>query len=307
VQKFYTHVLENEDLQMKRLNKSMKFLALSLQTQSVESNSTKRIDSRSLQTIRTEEKKREHFMKNFKNKALAISAQLALAALLTACGGDYRETSLAKPIGSPLYNGNNGGCVGIGCTTGVTGTTGTTTPVDPAFTASLTESFEITGAGGNYPEWTIPGPALLTDTTLKIRVLSGGAGQISPLPGQTVQYSNWSHNYYCVNYTIEVNGSRRETGLLAVGGGGTMCPSAASSKVIDFSDKMTPGHGPVTVKVVKAAYSLYCQWFQTGMMGYFIPYSQAWYYYNNQYCSTSMTPVYKTHTVTGTLEVEFDE
>jgi len=210
----------------------------------------------------------------------------ALASLTTACGSTY--TQLAKPQ-TVLATGGNG-------------TTGTTTPIitNPAvpvipFTPTYTSSFVMSGTGG-----TLPGAAItdiFTDTIFKVRVTAGSASNLALPAGTNGGYSNFSASYSCVSYTIEALGQTRTTVPLSVSGSSTMnlCKNSPSEQVFDFSSRLTPGHGPVSVTIKSAKYDYYCQLL---LMGYI------YNGYYNTYCSASLYPVYKTHTVTGNLDIQ---
>jgi hypothetical protein len=221
---------------------------------------------------------------------------IALAALLTtSCGGSYDRTGTANQ--SATFAGDDG-------STSNTGDTGSSTdPVTTVgnnFTASYTQSFVVSGAKGTDPTATLPD--VLTDSVLKVRVTAGPAGNLALSSSAYGGYSNYSGQYYCVKYTVEVVGfGQATTHALAVGGGSTVCPDADDSEVIDFSRRLTPGHGPVDIKVSAAGYDYYCGLLYSGM----IPSAYYnWNYWVNQYCSPSLYPVYQTHTVSGSLEVE---
>jgi hypothetical protein len=232
--------------------------------------------------------------------ALALGLLVALA---TGCGaGGYRENQLTRPN----VTGNQ--------TTTPTTTVGSTTTTAPAasdINPTVSYDFTITGQGGNFPTWPKTGeepPALKTDATLKVRVTAGPASQVSPLPGSKVPYSNWTMAYDCVEYTISVLGQTRKTGILKVGTGGTMCPTAPSAKTFDLKGMLYPGHPDIQVKVVGASYSLYCQWLYSGLLS-----TSLWPYTNvtfqqaqSLYCSTAMYPLLNVHTVTGSIDVEVD-
>jgi hypothetical protein len=211
-----------------------------------------------------------------------------LATSLVACGGSsYRSTRQ----GSSDLGGSGGG----GSTGGTTAPGGTSTDTpDEGFMPSYSFAFNLTGTGGTQPTWT--SGEINTDNILKIRINPGAAGNLSLPSGSAVPYSNFSATYGCVSYQITVNGRSVRTVTLSVNGTGTswMCPQAPDSQVIDFSDR-GPFFGPVKVQVTQARYDYYCQLL---VMGYINP------YYSGTYCSAQGYPVYKNHTVTGSIDVQ---
>lgn len=151
--------------------------------------------------------------------------------------------------------------------------------------------FNITGVGGTQPQMRTP--EFNTDALLRIKVIPGPAGQIS-IPGGT--YSNFNAPYSCVSYTITVNGESMVTQPLSQEGPNFFCPNARPYQVLDFSSRLTRGHGPLKIKVSNARYDYYCRLWYAGYM----PWTPSTLYCNDLYT------VYKTHTVTGKLEVQIN-
>jgi hypothetical protein len=227
-----------------------------------------------------------------KNIIPAFTLAATLAVVAAGCGGqayrageDGNDSRAPSSQGGGLFPGSPG--------SGTGGTGGTGDPIPPGtpdFTPTLTDSSYITGASGTRPSYTTG--TINTDSIIKVRITAGPAGQVS-IPSGT--YSNYSASYYCVKYNVTVLGQTVTTNALSVNGGGALCPQAADNQVIDFSSRLIPGHGPVTVRVSSARYDYYCQLL---MMGYISP------YYWQTYCSTSLYPLYQTHTATFTLDIQ---
>jgi hypothetical protein len=213
---------------------------------------------------------------------------LTLTALATACGSHtvtYDSTS-------------NGSSTNPTPTATPTPTVTVTVSPSPTPTENLlppiTESFTVTGASGITPSFTT---TVDTDDVLRIKITAGTADKVS-MPGY-----NFQAQYDCVKYTIEVMGHTVTTNVLAVdngNGGGYPAPwgcyGASSSQVIDFSSRLSPGHGPVTVTVKAEGTNFYCKWCQ----------SQTPYYYWANQCAYAcpLYNVYKTHTVKGDLAIQ---
>lgn len=223
---------------------------------------------------------------HFHYKSLITVAVLAMG--LGACGGTpYKEAATAGNIpgtsmgGTPSDNttGSNGGTT--------SGSSGDTSNFLPAYQ----ESFSINGQGGVTPSYST---TVNTDDTLKVKITAGSAGN-NAVPGM---YTNASAPYQCVQYNVTVLGKTAATGRLSVSGNSPLCPGAPSSAVIDFSARLTPGHGPVTITVEATEYDFYC------LQCYANPslYTTYGYYSCNMYCP--MHSVYKNHTVTGTMAIQ---
>ena len=218
-------------------------------------------------------------------RVLALSLATGLA--LTACGGrpntanvTAAETSSSSSSSSSSGSGTD--CTGMvnchGSSSSTSSSSGGTT-LDPA----LSYSFSLDGTGGNVTSYQTP--TFNTDTILKVRITGGPAGPI------TVPNSNFSMNYYCVGYTVTVLGQTVATKPLAVNGGNpSLCPD--TQQVIDFSSRLIPGHGPVSISVTAPRYDYYCELYWNGMISG-TP---------QMYCP--LHTVYKTHTVTGQLDVQ---
>lgn len=111
----------------------------------------------------------------------------------------------------------------------------------------------------------------------------------------TVPGYGFSANYGCVNFKITVEGQTVVTNTLSTGlGSDSDCSGAATSQTIDFSSRMTTGHGPVTVTVTSNDYDFDCMSCRT--------YPWLYGYYCNNYCPMDL--VYKNHTVNGTLSIQ---
>jgi hypothetical protein len=217
-----------------------------------------------------------------------FSATVALSAiLLTSCGATtYKEISsgsaTAAQTSTPTGSTTNTG------TTGSTGSTGSTT--DTSTYPAITTQFTLTGSGGTSPSYSY---TVTTDNLLKVKVTTGAATNV--IPG-----SNFSATYECVSYNVTVLGQTLSTGTLSVSGGNSICPNAPTSKTLDFSSRLTSGHGSVTVTIVPTGYDFYCQSCLTyPWMFNAYPYG---YYSCSMYCP--LKTVYKNHGVTGTLAIQ---
>ncbi len=224
---------------------------------------------------------------------LAFAAAVAAAAL-TGCGGEAAHRSIDPPTTGGTTGGITGGITGGvtggttgGTTGGITGGTtgGTTGGFDPA--ASFT--FEVTGANGLEPAYTTP--SIYTDTKLRVRVNAGAAGRIRTTSGS---YSNYSASYSCVSYRLRVQGRTFNTGYLTVPGAGVDCGTGGqTSQILDMSSFLTPGLGAFTIEVSAQYYSAYYEECLKNPVPYMYNCGRYWQY-----------PVYQTHTVTGSIDVE---
>jgi hypothetical protein len=205
---------------------------------------------------------------------------LSLVALINACGGQPFQEPQSPPSSPPNTSGGSSGNGG--------GNSGSPSQ----FTPAITFSFSVTGSGGALPAYTTP--VINTDNILKIKITPGLSDRIS-IP----TYSNFTANYECVTYTVTALGKSVTTEVL--------CPSQPdkpSSQIIDFSDRLGPGHGPVTVTVDRVRYDFYCLlWTQCQLE----PFNPTCYYSfypaaYSFYCPLRTT--YRNHTVTGNLAIQ---
>ncbi len=216
------------------------------------------------------------------NKILTFSSALPTLLLLSACGQQTTREIIQQPLSVP------GPVVQVTPTPTPSATATPTPPFDSAYTFS----FSVTGANGTAPTYTTG--AINTDNILVVRINAGPAGQLS-VPGF---YSNFTANYNCVSYNVTVGGRTVTTQTLAPQGSNSsytasnQCPGAPSSQVINFSDRLSPGHGNMFVQVSNARYDFYCELYFQGMLsGQY-----------NMYCP--LRTVYQTHTVTGSLDIQ---
>ncbi len=218
---------------------------------------------------------------------LAGAATVAVTALMTTllfaqgCGKSSADSTTTASTGATF--------VGSGTSITPTPSSTTTSSTNPAYTYSFTE----TGIGGTSATYTTP--AILTDTVLQVTVTAASAGALSLATG----YSNFTANYGCISYNVTVLGQTMTTNILSPNPGyDENCPEAASSQMLDFSSRLTPGHGAVTVEISNPAYDFYCQMWESGYPGIYNPYTY------NDYCP--LRAVYKTHTVAGSLSIAVD-
>jgi hypothetical protein len=234
--------------------------------------------------------------KQTQNRFWITTSCLALSWLATACGGQSsRDFNNSNVPGAQAPGNGNGGYWSNYPNPNPTNTSNPTpSPTSTSGGGSssnlppLAYDFTISGAGGSKPTYT--SPAIQTDSILKVRVTAGPAGQLS---ASNVAYSNFSSTYGCISYTVEAIGQQVQTKALNVGYSyGNVCGAAAADHVIDFSGRLTPGHGAVNLKVTAARYSFYCELLAAG-----------WVYGSySMFCP--LHTVYKNHTVTGRLEVQ---
>ena len=236
------------------------------------------------------------FIQN-KKGVIAFALSLSVLSLLTGCGSASSATTASQAIGSGAATGTSGTIAGG------TIVTPTPTPSPTATTTSLpavTDNFSMVAYAGTH----ISAP-LMTDNLFQVQVTAGAAGPIAA--GGT--YSNFVANYNCISFRLTlqfqnasgtwVNGQSVTTSPLSVNGASDpyACPNAVATQTIDFSSQLTAGHGQVRVVVDHASNDWYCVLMAEGYI------SSAYY---NTYCSTSLYPVYQTHTVTGTLGLQVD-
>lgn len=152
------------------------------------------------------------------------------------------------------------------------------------------ESFTVTGSGGTNPTYSV---TVDTDNLLQVQITAGAATNV--IPG-----SNFSANYGCVTYNVTALGQTVTTNTLGVNGGNSICPNAPSSQTIDFSSRLTPGHGAVAITVSASGYDFYCQGCLMDPALYdAYPYGP---YSCSMYCP--LHTVFKNHGVTGTISVQ---
>lgn len=217
-------------------------------------------------------------MSNKKSIKTLMGIFLAMSAL-SGCGGEaYRQDDPGKVPGGHTGGGSGGGIVDPGNTVN--------------FAPTYAEDFKITGTNGSTPSFELP--QMDSDNILKVKVKPGPATVIDA-PGY-----GFSAEYGCVSYTIEVMGETVQTKPMSVDG--SPCYSydpyakehpTDTEQVFDFSHRLTPGHGPITVKIKAARYDFYCKLL---IAGYIHP------SYYSAYCPMKAVTL-GTHTVTGYVEV----
>lgn len=217
-----------------------------------------------------------------------ILISLTLSTMLMACGGQPYQNPQA-PAPTPTNSGGNGGSSGGG--------TGGGSPSN--FTPAITFSFNVTGSGGAHPSFTTQ--PVNTDTILKIKITAGQASNLNiPI------YSNFTANYDCVSYTVTALGKSVTTQPLSASGeNSALCPNAPPSEIIDFSDRLGPGHGPVTITIDRVRYDFYCKlWTRCQPELSWNPTCYYSFYPATQSMYCPMRTVYRNHTVTGDLAIQ---
>ncbi len=238
----------------------------------------------------------------FSRKKIVLSVLISLPLFAGCADQSYR--TVAGNAGSTYTGGNNyipvSGTTTTSADTSSTTDTTTTTSNNPTVTAS----FSMTGVGGTQPSWSSQGHVTIsTDNVLKITIRAGQAGALSLSNGSQ---NVFTANYSCVSYLVTVNGrSVRTAPLLANGVASSYCPNGVESQTIDFSDRLSAGGDAPVVTVSAPSYDFYCQiWYgcQTYPNMYLSQCQGFSYNYYNSYCPTRS--VYKTHTVTGDMDIE---
>lgn len=178
---------------------------------------------------------------------------------LSGCGGQaYRD---AEDNGVSNISSNNTGTNFV--------SSGTSDSTEP--TSSLPpELWDFSIWGSN--DYTVP-DGVTTDTILKIKVKAGPAGKICD---SATHCTNGVAAYNWARYTVTVNGVSRKTDWLSSTGSGT------TEQTIDFSDRLSTGHGLINVSVTKVETDAGCY---RGMV------ANCW------------AEIYWSWTATGTLEI----
>lgn len=241
---------------------------------------------------------------------LLLSAGMAL----TGCGQVTPVGTVSKTITGSSGNSGNG-WVDNSSGSGSNNNSGDT---DQNLMDPETYSFEVTGPGGAEESYSTP--TIRTDTTLKVKVVAGGAG-IVRLPSQ--QYSGYSAQYSCVKYTVTIvmNGIDSQsvtTAPLSVipGGCNDLVTGAVTadqtSQIIDFSRRLSPGqNGDIKIKVSRVNTNYWCilkvseDRTLLQRYGYIPPQMQKLPYSTSYYCP--IRPHYKNHTANGDLMIETND
>ncbi|MCM2323646.1 MAG: hypothetical protein NDJ90_10340 [Oligoflexia bacterium] len=215
-------------------------------------------------------------MKTWK-KAYRLPLYLSIAALLSACGANpYHESAMEEETTVP------GASTSTPDTSTDTSGTGTTTTSD--LLPSLKYSFSVTGSKGTKPAYSV---TVNTDNLLKVKITAEAAAP------QTM--SGFTANYGCVTYIVTALGEPVYTETLTTGAANNFnCRNAPTSQVIDFSDRLQPGHGAVSIEVRASQYDFYWNTCVANPWAY--PYGCQMYYplYN----------VYQNHQVRGKLAIQ---
>jgi hypothetical protein len=216
-------------------------------------------------------------------KKLTLGTVVALTVLASACGGQaYREGDLGN---SDVSNDN---AANTSSNDDSNETLDNTLPTE-------TYAFTLTGNGGTNTTFSVDN--INTDTILKVKIIAGSAGQLSLSSGS---YSNFTASYKCVRYTITALGRSVQSKVLAVDGGDSVfCPGAPTEETINFSNRLTTGHGDITIAVSAPSYDFYCQMARTSCGT-----NSSCLYYSGCNLSAPMRTVYKNHTVTGSIAVQ---
>ena len=222
------------------------------------------------------------FMNMNSTSKLRIAALLSSAFFMAACGAQPQR-QVTGATGAGITSSDP---VGGGGTT-PTDTSGNTNP-------PLAFSFSLNGrdtSGTVIPAW--KSAAISTDNLLKIKITPGAAGGLN-VPG-----SGYVANYGCISYDVKVLDQMITTSTLAVNGGSSACPGAPTSQILDFTSRLTPGHGALQVQVSNPRYDFYC------VSCYTFPwFFNAYQYGCNMYCP--LRPLYKNHTAAGSIKVQVD-
>ncbi|MEK6577837.1 MAG: hypothetical protein AABZ55_01305 [Bdellovibrionota bacterium] len=220
-----------------------------------------------------------------KKWTLALTLTLITMGVFTSCGRASREDVL--PIPAPIYPGP---------VPTYPVPTPTPSPTD-GFLPAITFSFSMTGTNGTTP--TFATPSMNTDSILKVKVTAGPA-QLN------TGGSGFQGTYSCLAVNVTAIGQTVSTVNLATAGAGStattsQCPGAPHSQIIDFSNRLTPGHGPVSISVSAARYDYYCNEFWIYYM-YYGPYGSPYGSNPGLYCP--MHVVYQNHVISGNLDIQ---
>lgn len=179
---------------------------------------------------------------------------------------------------------------GMSCTlssSGLTDTNGNSVSASASYTYNA--SSPSTGGGSNTPAYTFnfsnQGPTgtytannIDTDNLLQVSVT---LGQPTTIPG-----TGYTAEYSCAQFLVTVLGQSQTVFLSNTGSPGYgYCNGAQVSQMVDFSSRLTSGHGPVTVTIENVSYDncrLYGDVYGVGC---------------------PMTSVYSTHILTGALSI----
>jgi hypothetical protein len=214
-------------------------------------------------------------------------ALVVVAASLTGCGGRSTVESAIGPSNTtpntpyPPYTPTTGSGSGSGGSGSSSGT---------EWDSAIKLSFSLNGVNsGNETYTTAP---ITTDNLLKVRV-SALPGGNNVIPGQSTGYQA---NYYCAAFTVQTLGMAVDTNALSAYGNSVpgICDKG-QSQVIDFSSRLSPGHGDIVLTVTRPRYDWYCMlWFDP--------------YYRSLMGGTyamfcPLRNVYQYHTIQGSIEV----
>jgi len=172
------------------------------------------------------EKRKEGFMKNFKNMSLVFGLMI-----LSACGSQSSRDQLQVTTTANNTTGNNWNN-GSGNVNNLP--------------AAQQDVVQLSGLNGGASSQTYN---FSTSQILRVKVEALAA------PHLTINgYSNWVFPYGCMRVNVTVNGSTKMTKILRVDGlDDSKCKGAPTSEILDFSGIMT-GSGPVTVTFSNAQY-----------------------------------------------------
>jgi hypothetical protein len=212
------------------------------------------------------------FMKN--SGWVALGAALALSA----CGSHSSDVSALPGATTPTT---------IPPFVPTSGTPGTPPgTVDHSWDNAIQMSFSLNGTNSGNETYT--SQPITTDNLLKVRLTALPAGT------NIGSATNFTANYGCVGFTVTALGMAVDSQPLSSGGSMTGMCNNGSSQVIDFSGRLSPGHGTITLTVSKARYDWYC------MLYMYYP----WLMGGNATMYCPLHPVYQYHTVEGELQVQ---
>lgn len=208
-----------------------------------------------------------------KTQAMTILAVGALA--LQACGGaPYSEIS---SIGGSSTTSTGSGSTSTGTGSGTPSTGGGTTPApsDPNLLPPISHAFSNQGVTSTSIS------DIVTDNKLAVTVKLGQPSNI-PNTGYTAAYRCARINVTVANQTQTVFVSNTGADITE---SYDPCSGAKKSQTVDFSSRLTTGHGAMSVAIQNVAYDN-CR------------------LYGNVYGSGCfLTTVYSTHVINGTIDV----
>lgn len=220
-------------------------------------------------------------------KAIRVSMTLgllSLSAIIVGCGSTAYREGVDNTGGASTGPGTAPVTPTTGAGTGTSGGTTTTTNTQVA-TANFSYTFQLTGGQATTMTSSATNPVPMrvsTDTLLRVKVRAG-----NPV---TFQTAGWAVGFNCQRFTVTVEGQSLEAFVLRQGYTPTVasdpCFSAESVATLDFSGRLSPGHGAITLEASGAQYDN-CHYYNEPRAG-----------------GCPVHQVYSTHRIEGKFEIE---